>query len=525
MLRILLVPFFVCLYCLAQTSSVEGLVVTNIGRQPIRKASVIVTAITPEHSYAIAITDSAGRFRVTGLPAGKYRIAANHAGFLSVPYGSHAPGPPSRLLELAPGQARSGVMLLLSPESSVSGRVLDPDGGGVGRVEIAVFAKQWKDGIAQFAHVASNRTDQDGRYTISGLTAGEYWVAVLANFIRATPTRATVIPGVKAPQQMFLNQYYPGVARFANAAPLVIGPSQDAAGVDFHLSYVPETSLHGMVEGLPPGDTAIIMTLLPDIPGTRYGMVYIPIHTDRRAFALAGIAAGQYRMLVEGSGRRGMREVQLDQDENRVDIELPPGVGVKGLIGARGLDPSAWKDIQITLSPADGVPSQDLHAKVHDGAFEFGNVPAGMWAVQVSNLPAGTYLDHLRFGDQDVLGKPMTLTMESKAFLEIALAPNAAKVSGVVEQAVSATILAVPQGDLAQRTALYRGELNDEEGRFSFDHLAPGPYLFCALQDVEPNAWQDPRFLPKIASSCKRMELKEASLETLQLTAFGVPRL
>src|SRR6185436_1481961 len=74
-------------------------------------------------------TSDDGRFTLTNIPPGEYRLYATaDNGFVPVEFGQRTATGLGTPIILAPGQDKSSITLSMSPTASVSGRVTDGDG-------------------------------------------------------------------------------------------------------------------------------------------------------------------------------------------------------------------------------------------------------------------------------------------------------------------------------------------------------------------------------------------------------------
>jgi len=145
------------------TARISGVVVDARG---LAVADVLVVPGAERQSGFIQAweagrTDSDGAFSLVGLPAGSYRL-----GLLSPEGGqSTSPRPPYGSIELAHGQVVEGLKLVLDRGLAVSGRVSDEMGNPV---------------VGAYIRCAEGqaRSKEDGAYTLTGLTAGQYTLKV-----------------------------------------------------------------------------------------------------------------------------------------------------------------------------------------------------------------------------------------------------------------------------------------------------------------------------------------------------------
>ena len=81
-------------------------------------------------------TDGEGRYRIADLPAGRYFLAANKAGYVSAQYGQRRPNEPGTAVQLSDGQSMTGVNLALPRGGVIAGRVIDEFGEPIARASV-----------------------------------------------------------------------------------------------------------------------------------------------------------------------------------------------------------------------------------------------------------------------------------------------------------------------------------------------------------------------------------------------------
>ena len=138
---------------IARAARVSGLVLAPTGRGAAG-VEVRAGAETPwaRRDGPSARTADDGSFRLEAVPSGVVALVARGAGLA---------GGPAEVLELLPGEERTGVLLRLREGATVVGRVLD----GAGRPEVGASVRA--TGLAE-----EPLTDADGRFELRGLAPG-----------------------------------------------------------------------------------------------------------------------------------------------------------------------------------------------------------------------------------------------------------------------------------------------------------------------------------------------------------------
>jgi hypothetical protein len=90
-------------------ASVEGTVFNALTGAPLRKATITISWQNSEVAGGVrsnysALTDAAGHFVINGIEPGRYRVNANHTGFLDMQYNTRRPGGPGTPLDLTRAQ-------------------------------------------------------------------------------------------------------------------------------------------------------------------------------------------------------------------------------------------------------------------------------------------------------------------------------------------------------------------------------------------------------------------------------------
>jgi hypothetical protein len=375
-------------------------------------------------------TDPRGSFAIGRLAAGRYELLAERDGFVAVTPGSSVHLPTA--VTVGEGEVASAT-LTMRRAGVVTGAVYDERGRplpgyhvALARLSIENGVRVMHDMLRDFRPVGGVQntgvTDDDGRYRIFGVAAGEYVVMAVREQpppsnrrttreevdqaladVRKTPA-AVGRPGVlesPAPSHPALPSpvldkdplpaYYPGTADPQAATLLRVEAGAELDGVDIIAPDVAPVSVSGEVRfdgaGLTTG-VSIRIERLDVVPGTtRYGAMQ-----DNRSFTISGIAPGRYAISAHTprfEGRSGSMSgrTMIDVGTAAVDgvvVIAQPTSGVSGrLVPPEGVPPGN-QPIVVRLEP---VLSQDGTTEsvrvAPNGTFTLLDVAAGRYRFSV----------------------------------------------------------------------------------------------------------------------------------------------
>ena len=173
----------------------------------IRPLANIALVIERESERREISTDEEGRFRLTGLSPGKFKVTL----VLPDELFTHKPEQ-----ELKVGDRGCGyVSYQVVDNGRLSGTVLDPAGQPAAGVVVAVMDADRSDPQKYWG--TSTRTDVQGRYDFSALPPGRYLLAL--NLRR--------FPEVNDPTNAYPRTYYPGVTDIAKAELITLGAGEN----------------------------------------------------------------------------------------------------------------------------------------------------------------------------------------------------------------------------------------------------------------------------------------------------------
>ena len=153
---------------------------------PVRDA--VVSAVSEAGDVAVASTDSAGRYRLGGLPPGTYLVKATKDNFAA-----SAP----RRASVGTGQKQSNVNIGLREAGTVRGLVTR-DGSPVANATVSAENFTASGG-------GSTTTLSDGTYSITGLSAGSYDVTASAPGAVASRLANVAVAASSASQNVDFN--------------------------------------------------------------------------------------------------------------------------------------------------------------------------------------------------------------------------------------------------------------------------------------------------------------------------------
>lgn len=452
------------------TAAISGTLVTDDETAaPVRRATITLTGDVAAMRL-IAITDDAGKFAFMSLPAGRYSLSAEKAGYLPSAYLSKRPGGSGVPIVVADGQRVTGLTMKLLKGSVLTGTVRDENGRPVPDVMVTAlhYATSF-DGerVLQGATYGSSQvTDDRGMYRIYGLAPGEYLVQASASLLpNANPREGTAIhqvtdadvqraqrllrePGstatiqpVKpmgadsarqsAPTVTYAPVYHPAAIAVADATTIALGPREERSGVDVLLRMVPTARVDGVTagpDGAPLGGVSLTMMDPRPLPSGSLLSSLRNARSDQEGrFVMTGLSPGRYTINASGFPGQvsrvgsgdvpasviwGMVDVSMDGRDVTTSIVLSPGPAVSGRMVFEGkVAPPDVTTVNLILlhTPISmgGGGGRDI---APDGSFVFSSVAPGKYRLIVNGRPpAGWLLKSAMVNGVDVSDIPLEI--------------------------------------------------------------------------------------------------------------------
>jgi hypothetical protein len=331
--------------------------------------------------------------------------------------------------------------------------------------------------------------------------------------------------------------YYPGTRDHGQAAPIQLHAGDDFP-VNFSLTPSPSLTIRGSVVNLPPGSTASIMLQSKDFSLVLNGA---EMHKDG-TFEIRDVSPGAYTIMatVEDAAVPMMARQTLQVGSANVDgLRLAPQTGgtIRGHLrmqahGNFQPDPS---QMFLLLRPADGYDDMfsgfttGLSTVAHvnaDGSFEWKNVPAGHYSVQISDASAmpDWFLKSIAAGGRDAPGAEFSVNV-GVTTLDLLASANGATAEGVAinqndELVADAVVVAVPEARFRAHSDRYRSAVTDQRGRFILRGLPPGDYTLFAWESVDGEAYYNPEFLKSFEGQGRALHVAEGDRVSAPLKAI-----
>jgi uncharacterized protein (DUF2141 family) len=542
------------------SASISGTVMTDTEpSRPVRRAAV--TANTTDRTVArTAITDDAGRFTFTDLPAGRYAIDATKRGWLTASVGARAIGRPGRATTVSDGE-RATVRLRMTRGGVITGTILDQNGQPPTGVVVRAmkYGYTFNTGERRLQPVNSTGWGPDDRgiYRIWGLAPGEYYVSIsvvgllrqgrdlyitsdldVQEAMRATQSPGTPIADPPRRTVGFAPVFYPGTAAVAQASPVVVRPGEERTGIDFSIQYVPTAHVEGTVSSsngpLPAGTQVNLIANDPSAPTIGLeGLRMATIGPDGH-FDFAEITPGAYVLAARASVRAAadapqqvlssIMDVEVQGEDVRgLQLSLQEGLTVSGVVRVDGAStPPAFSSMRATLTPVGSAISISSGGMTltEDGRFSITGITPGRYRLQATapGTPPRWTVRSSVVGGQDALDAPIDIR-QSYSDAIITLTDRLADLTGRLDAGGASAdyTMILFSADQAHWSAPSRRVLTTRtasDSTYTFRNVPPGQYLLAAVDDVEQGEWNDPGFLQRLSTTAMKITIVEGEKKT-----------
>jgi hypothetical protein len=532
-----------------QQASLQGVVVKEPGSEPVKKALIelIAESQTDGGNYT-ALSGPDGGFRIEAIVPGRYHLFVERTGYREID--KHQRRAEGRVLTFVAGQEMKDLAIRLQAAAVVEGRVTDEDGDSMAEAQVAIHRQTFVAGHSRWEQVGAERTNDLGEYRIAGLASGQYFISVTpppdfkslietAGSAHRDGTTAAEKPAPLAYETVF----YPGTRDRGQAAPIQLHVGGDFPA-NFSLTPGPSLTIRGSVVNLPAGSTAAIMLQSKDFNLVLNGA---EMHKDG-SFEIRDVAPGAYTIIatVDNSPVPLLVRQALQLTSSNVEglrLAPQPGGSIRGRLRMEAnttarVDPS---QIFLLLHSSDGdddsfgtftggASSTVAHVSV-DGSFEWKNVPAGHYSVQIaeaSEMP-DWFLKSVVASGRDVADSGFSVN-GGVTSLDLVASTNGATAEGMVTNqndgtekdnpVADAVVVAVPEVRLRSHPDRYRRALTDQRGRFTLRGLPPGDYTLFAWESVDGEAYYDPEFIRNYEGQGKALRVNQGDHASIQLKAI-----
>jgi phage gp45-like len=489
--------------------SLSGTVVNSLTGEPVRRALVQVS----DGNSAAAVTDNTGHFQLSGLKEGQAFVSVMKPGF------DDADTPQTNVVQV--GKDAPAVILKIAPAAVISGRVTTSDEQPLEGFQIRLIAKQNVEGRASWVNLPNQgRTDDEGEYRISGLSAGTYYIVVDPG----TDTRLSQRGVPNAREEGFPKVFYPGVPELSAATPLEVSAGRE---VEANFVVSPEPIYHVSGEVITQGEAVSGLTFTRRVGNDEDYTQLVGVQDGRfdgklpaGSYEVSGlINSGPIQVATTGAS------VMVSSDSANVHVQLAPAASVPVELiaetGPAGAERSARMDGGIPGIVISLVPTGSMRRQMNwwtGQRLGIQNVRSGTYTLQVQSFNEW-WVKSAKCGGVDLLTDDLTVVDGgSSAPIEITMGNDGASVNGSVAPAGNAAVFVVQP----------RGKKNfvkiapEEQGNFSISGLPPGDYAVVAIDHGDQIEYANPEVMNSYLSNAEHISVGPFGKATVHLNL--VPR-
>jgi hypothetical protein len=509
-----LTPAMLAAQTAVTNASVSGVVKDKITGQPLTNYTVSTfvnatwvgnTILQTSRTKDVASTsDSSGRYKLTDLPPGAYRIAARDAQHF---------GPGLTRHVAVNGSDVENIDFLVLVDGTIEGKVLDENKEPVPGVWVRLISREYYLGNLGYHYSPSiTRTDDLGEYTLTRVNPGRPYLLMAENVESNLPAHSEAPLDPKLRRRVPVRTWYPNSPFRESAQALTLRPGETREGVDIEMEKSASYCVEGTAIG-PMGPASLRFGIEATQPssglsssGGTYTATPGGITASDGKFRICDLYPGVYRLSAHDAQdsptpNYGVTEVTItDQDLQGVRVMAVPGKPLEGEV-AWDVDPPATpvtNKVSVSLAPLfrTSFANERGGARVDiPETFTIDSVFPDDYAVRAFIFAPGIYVKDVTYSGRSVLYEPLrTAAAMSGAGMRVVMAHDGATLNVQVADkdgnpSADLGVLVIPadapsEGVMAAR--LVQGETN-QLGQYTSQTLPPGKYYVVATgESVDP---------------------------------------
>jgi len=502
---------------------IAGMAANARAGNALARCRVTIADAKNQRKVQSVITGDDGRFEFH-VPAGKFSLGGAKRGFISAGYNQHDEY--STAIVTGADLDTENLILRLAANAVLTGQVLDEFGEPVRNAQIMLYRRQRAEGIGRTSLFRTAMTDDQGRYEVTPLDEGTYFISAKASPWYAVHPTSNAEGAPNSPAQVdpsldvvYPTTFYGDATEVEGAAPIAVHGG-DRLEADIHLNPVPALHLiYRVSEDLNRG------MILPQLEkrvfdGTEHENAGNIQSIAPGVFEMAGIAPGRYSVRMPGSNGEWKEPTEVNLDSGG-ELDVTSGRSTSQVKLAVQIEGAATlpAQLQILLRPGKGKTDygQRVNAK---GEADFSDVIAGTYDILAASSTQRYSVARIASEAGIISGHSLNVPAGVSLTIALSLVGGSVTVEGFAKRdgkAVSgAMIVLVPKNAEADRDRFRRDE-SDLDGSFSLSGVIPGSYTVIAIDDGWDVEWSTPAVLAQYLKRGQTIEVGDRSAPSLRL--------
>ena len=505
---------------------ISGTVVSAKGGNPLARARVTIGDAKHRESVESLITGEDGRFEFH-VPAGKYSLDGAKRGYIEASYNQHDQF--STAIVTGADLDTEHLALRLAPNAVLTGKVLDEFGEPVRNAQVTVYRENHSQGVSRIFRDRTASTDDQGRYEVTPLDEGTYFVCAKASPWYAIHPSANPEGATNSPAQVdssldvvYPITYYGDATEAEDAAPIPVRGG-DRLVADIHLNPMP--SLHLIVHTPEDGSHGINLPVLqkPAFDGFEQVETSNIQMISPGVFEVTGVAAGRYSVRMPDANGQMKEPTEINLSGGG-ELDVSTGSSISSIKATVQIEGAASISEQLQIALRNSKGRVNVAAVDTKGEVNLADIVPGKYDIVVfsPSLTQGYSVVRITSEAGTISGHSLTVPPGAQLTVSLTLAGSAVTVEGFAKRAGKATsgamIVLVPKDPEANHDR-FRRDQSDQDGSFSLPGVIPGSYTIIAVEDGWDLDWSQPAVLAQYLKQGQPVEVGDRSPTTVHLQA------